>query len=311
MISRNSANGNRVLTRPTHNSSMQKRSDRASLAGWLSIVVNTILFILKYWAGIVTGSVALIADAWHTLSDSISSIVLLLGIRFANKPADKEHPFGHGRYELVSALTIGAILGLIGYNFLLESIERLQDKEVARFGTFAIIVTILSILGKEGLAQYSFYVGRLSNNNAVVADAWHHRSDALSSIIILLGIIFGTQYWWLDGVLGILVSVLIGFAAWKICHEAINKLLGEKPDDRIVKKLNDISYQIAKREIYLHHTHIHTYGDHKEITFHIRLPSNMTLDEAHVIATKIERKVQEELNMQATIHMEPLHDVKR
>jgi cation diffusion facilitator family transporter len=289
---------------------MGKIGNKASLAGWLSIFVNTVLFVLKYWAGIITGSIALIADAWHTLSDSISSIVLLFGIRFAKKPADKEHPFGHGRYELVSALTIGAILGLIGYSFLLGSIEKLKEHETAQFGLAAIIVTIASILGKEGLAQYAFFVGKQSNNQAVTADAWHHRSDALSSVIILLGIVFGSRFWWIDGVLGIIVCLLIFYASYKICSDAINQLLGEKPDEKTIRKIRDITFQIADRELYLHHTHIHTYGDHKEITFHIRLPSTMTLEEAHKIATKIEHRIQEELNIQATIHMEPLHEVK-
>jgi cation diffusion facilitator family transporter len=289
---------------------MGKIGNKASLAGWLSIFVNTVLFVLKYWAGIITGSIALIADAWHTLSDSISSIVLLFGIRFAKKPADKEHPFGHGRYELVSALTIGAILGLIGYSFLLGSIEKLKEHETAQFGLAAIIVTIVSILGKEGLAQYAFFIGKQSNNQAVTADAWHHRSDALSSVIILLGIVFGSRFWWIDGVLGIIVCLLIFYASYKICSDAINQLLGEKPDEKTIRQIRDITFQIAGRELYLHHTHIHTYGDHKEITFHIRLPSTMTLEEAHKIATKIEHRIQEELNIQATIHMEPLHEVK-
>jgi cation diffusion facilitator family transporter len=289
---------------------MGKIGNKASLAGWLSIFVNTVLFVLKYWAGIITGSIALIADAWHTLSDSISSIVLLFGIRFAKKPADKEHPFGHGRYELVSALTIGAILGLIGYSFLLGSIEKLKEHETAQFGLAAIIVTIVSILGKEGLAQYAFFIGKQSNNQAVTADAWHHRSDALSSVIILLGIVFGSRFWWIDGVLGIIVCLLIFYASYKICSDAINQLLGEKPDEKTIRQIRDITFQIADRELYLHHTHIHTYGDHKEITFHIRLPSTMTLEEAHKIATKIEHRIQEELNIQATIHMEPLHEVK-
>ncbi len=288
---------------------MNPHHDKASSAGWLSIAINTVLFVLKYWAGIVTGSIALIADAWHTLSDSLSSVVLLVGIRLSKKPADKEHPFGHGRYELISALTIGAILGLIGYNFLLGSIEKLNERETATFGLMAIIITIISIIGKEGLAQYSFYAGRKTNNKAVVADGWHHRTDALSSVIILVGILFGKQYWWMDGVMGILVSLLIFYASFTICSEAVNKLLGEKPDDKTIKKIKDITYQITDRELYLHHTHIHTYGDHKEITFHIRLPSHMTLQDAHVIATKIEHQIQQDLNIQATIHMEPLHEI--
>ncbi|MGK7394870.1 MAG: cation diffusion facilitator family transporter [Candidatus Cyclobacteriaceae bacterium M3_2C_046] len=283
---------------------------QASRAGVISILVNAILFGLKYWAGLVTGSVALVADAWHTLSDSISSVMVLVGINISNKPADKEHPFGHGRAEIITALLIGAILGFIGFNFLVESIQRLKSQNVVSYGLVAKIVTVISILFKEGLAQYSFWIGRKTNSESLKADAWHHRSDALSSIIILIGIFAGGNYWWMDGSLGIIVSVLIFYATYEILSTAIHKLLGEKPDEQTINKLKEISRKITSRELYLHHTHIHNYGNHQEITFHIRLPSDMTLEEAHEIATRIEQRIQEELQMQATIHMEPLHKIK-
>lgn len=284
--------------------------DQAAAAGWVSIAVNAALFALKYWAGIVTGSIALIADAWHTLSDSLSSIVLLLGLKVAKKPADKDHPFGHGRAELIAALIIGGILAVIGINFLIESIRRLQDHTLVQYGLIAKVVTIVSILAKEALAQYAFRLGRRTNTKSLIADGWHHRSDALSSVIILTGIFLGGDWWWIDGVLGIIVSLLIFYATYEIFSGSVHKLLGEKPDEKTFRKIKEITYRVSKRELFLHHMHIHTYGDHKEVTFHIRLPKEMTLEEAHDIATKIEHTVREELAIQATIHMEPLHETK-
>ncbi|PKP37023.1 MAG: cation transporter, partial [Bacteroidetes bacterium HGW-Bacteroidetes-15] len=167
----------------------QKVSTQLALkAGWVSILVNTSLFALKFWAGVVSGSVAIIADAWHTLSDSISSVFLLLGVFFSQKPADKDHPFGHGRYELIATILIGCLLAWVSYNFFVESIERLQNRESASYGLIALIATVISIVSKEILAQYSFYIGRITKSQVVKADGWHHRSDAISSIAILGGI---------------------------------------------------------------------------------------------------------------------------
>ena len=176
-----------------------KKNRLAYIEGWLSIFTNIILFGLKYWAGIVTGSVAIIADAWHTLSDSISSVIVLIGIKISDKPADKEHPFGHGRAELIASMIIGVLLAIIAFNFVLESIEKLKDHESVVYGKLAIIVTIVSILSKEMLAQYAFWAGRKIKSPILKADGWHHRSDAISSILILIGIFIGKYFWWVDG----------------------------------------------------------------------------------------------------------------
>jgi cation diffusion facilitator family transporter len=152
----------------------------------VSIIINSILFILKYWAGIVSGSIALTADAWHTLSDSLSSIVVVVGVKLSSKKPDKDHPFGHGRWEQISALLIAFILGLIAYDFVQSSILQLINRESTTFGTLAIVVTIISIVVKEALAQYAFYIAKKTDNVSVKADAWHHRSDALSSVVVLI-----------------------------------------------------------------------------------------------------------------------------
>jgi cation diffusion facilitator family transporter len=127
------------------------------IEGWISIIGNIILFVLKYWAGIITGSVALIADSWHTLTDSVSSLIVIISAYISKKPADKDHPFGHGRADLVSSIIIGMLLVMIGFEFILKSIEQLKSGIGVNFGTLAIIVTIISILVKEGMAQYAFW----------------------------------------------------------------------------------------------------------------------------------------------------------
>jgi cation diffusion facilitator family transporter len=277
----------------------------AKKEGWLALIANFGLFILKYWAGIVSGSVALIADAWHTLSDSLSSIILLLGIRISSKPADHDHPFGHGRAEWIAALIIGTLLAVIGFHFLHDSIAKLLDHEGANYGNIAIVVTALSVIVKEALAQYAFWVYRKTDAKSVKADGWHHRSDAISSVLILVGIIFGTRYWWVDGVMGILVSLALFYAAYDIMKESTNSIMGEKPGKKLVKLLEGIPHKVIGYDVELHHIHIHNYGDHSELTCHIKLPPDMTLTHAHDIASKIEKAIREETGITSTIHMEP------
>ena len=159
--------------------------------GWISIMTNLLLFGVKYWAGIVSGSIALIADAWHTLTDSVSSVIVLIGGKLSSKPADEEHPFGHGRAEHIAAIIIGMLLALVAFDFVLSAIEKFNSGEGGRFGTIAIVVTVLSIVGKEALAQYAFWAYRKTGSSILKADAWHHRTDSLSSIVILVGILVG------------------------------------------------------------------------------------------------------------------------
>lgn len=274
--------------------------------GWISIITNIFLFIIKYWVGLVSGSIALIADAWHTLSDSISSVALIIGLRISKVPPDREHPYGHGRAELLSTLLIGLILGVIGLNFFKDALSHLIHEQAVVFGFWAKAVTITSILGKEALAQLSFYISRKNESPSLRADGWHHRSDALSSVIILIGIFLGGKYWWMDGVLGLIVAGLILYSSFDIMRKAWADMLGKSADEATTRKLKKMVDGMYPNGIHLHHVHMHIYGDHKELTFHIKLPPDMSLKEAHDIANKIEEKVRKDMRIEATIHMEPL-----
>ena len=281
------------------------QSKIAARAGWISILVNVLLFGLKYWVGITSGSVAIIADAWHTLSDSITSIIVVISIWIASRPADKEHPFGHGRAEILATTIIGVLLAVIAAEFFIESVQRLIERKAANYGTLAIVITAISVLAKEGLARYSIIVGKKTGSRSLKADAWHHRSDAISSVVILAGIFLNKYIWWIDGAMGIVVTLLILHAAYGILKEVFNAFLGEKPDKQTVNKINDICTKHYESAVYPHHIHVHHYGEHTEMTFHIKLNKSLSLEVAHNITSMIEDDIRTELEIEATIHTEP------
>jgi len=277
--------------------------------GIVSVVVNAVLFAVKFWAGTVTGSIALVADAWHTMSDSLTSIFVVFSAKLASKKPDKEHPFGHGRWELISAIMMAFVLAFIGYEFLAGSIERFQNRESVVYGTLAIVVTVVSIIIKELLAQYGFYIGRKTNNPVVTADGWHSRSDSLSSVVVLIGIIvsrFAIGFWWMDSVLGVFCALAIFYAAFQIMKEAVTKILGEELEQEFIDKLNLEVKKIFDIDLDIHHLHLHNYISQKELTLHIRLDKNMTIEKGHEITTVIEDMIEEQFDMAATIHVEPL-----
>jgi cation diffusion facilitator family transporter len=273
--------------------------------GIIAIIVNTGLFGIKLWAGIVSGSIALIADAWHTISDSLSSFIVIIGSRLASEKPDKDHPFGHGRWEPITAIFIGFFLAVIAYNFIRDSIDRFIAGQTADFGLIAIVVTAISLLVKAWLAQYAFSVARKSGNSAVRADGWHHQSDALTSGVILAAIFFADRFWWIDSILGGLVSLLLLYAVFEIMKEAVNKLLGERPDPELIRQVESIIENSYHEDVMPHHYHLHNYIDHKELTFHIKVDDNMDVHNGHEIATEIENRIFRELNITATIHVEP------
>ncbi|MFO8055438.1 MAG: cation diffusion facilitator family transporter [Bacteroidales bacterium] len=282
-----------------------KKKRAGYLEGSISVIANVCLFALKYWAGIVSGSVALMADAWHTLSDSISSIIVLAGTKLSGKKADQEHPYGHGRWEQVASIFIAVLLAIVAFDFVMESVDTLRERESANFGSLSIIIIVVSIVSKEGLAQYAFFLAKKSNNTTVKADAWHHRSDALSSFVILSGIFLSKYLWWIDAALGMIISLFLFYAVYGILKEAVNSILGKRPPDKLINEIKALIKENENKELFPHQFLLHEYGSHWELTFHIQIDGDRSISEAHHIATHIETMIQQELDISTTIHMEP------
>ncbi|WP_448577378.1 cation diffusion facilitator family transporter [Thermosphaera sp.] len=286
-----------------------KKEAERKRAGYLealaSVFLNTILFALKYYAALVSSSVALMADAFHTLSDILTSVVVLMGVLLGFKPPDKEHPFGHQRIETIASIVIATMLGIVGYEFFKQSIEKLLHRESLMFSSMALGVMVLSAVLKELLARWAERLGEKHEMSSVKADAWHHRSDAVASLLIIIGLLVGETYWWVDGVLGLIVSGLIVYLAWSLIRTASDRLIGRAPLPVEEEELRKIISSIAPQAKDPHHIHIHEYGAHVEITLHLRLDPKINLEEAHRIATLIEEEVKNKLGWEVTVHLEP------
>ena len=277
------------------------RNKLAFIEGWLSIFINTVLFALKYWAGVATGSVAIIADAWHTLSDSLTSVLVIIGAKISQKPADSEHPFGHGRAELIAAIIIGGLLAAVAVNFFAEALMKFKNREAANYNIFAVVVFVLSVILKEGLAQFSGWASKKTGMLSLKADAWHHRSDAIASAVILAAMFAGKYFWWIDAVLGMVVSALILHAAYYIIKESSDQILGKEPEEELKQAIIKIIAEKTGKDYDAHHFHMHRYGSHVELTFHIRLPGNIPLQEAYDLTIVIAKEIKFRTDIDTTI----------
>lgn len=278
-----------------------------TILGWLSIFINLILFLFKLRIGIRINSVALKADAWHTLSDSLTSLMMVVGFVIAKRPPDKDHPFGHERAEKISSILIGFMLIIVGFNFFKESITRLLNNVTVSFNLASIIVQLICAIIKQILSLVSFHYSKKLNLTSLKADAWHHQSDAITSYVFLIGVGLSGTIKGVDSYLGILISIAILWTAIDIMRHNISPLLGENVNEELMQKIYDEISKIDSRISNIHHFHMHRYGSHVEITFHIRLPKDITLEEAHSITNKIERSLVK-YNLHATVHIEPYNE---
>ncbi|MEM4513849.1 MAG: cation diffusion facilitator family transporter [Ignisphaera sp.] len=275
------------------------------LEGVVSITLNAVFFVLKYFYGVLFNSIALIADSIHTLSDSLTSMVVILGFWITYKPIDKEHPFGHGRAEYIATIIIGAMLVMVGIDFIQRSYTKLISREPFVFSWALVAVLGASAIAKEALALWAFKLGKKYRASSITADAWHHRSDAIASALLAIAITFGSNLWWLDSVLGFVVSTLIIYTGIEIMYEKTFELLGRAPTLEEIEKIKKIAYNVSPLVQDLHHIHIHEYGGHTEVTLHIRLPPETSVSTAHKIASDIEKIIKDALKWEATVHIEP------
>ncbi|MPW38843.1 cation diffusion facilitator family transporter [Thermococcus sp. 101 C5] len=258
-----------------------------------SILGNVLLAILKVFVGFLYSSLALISDGIHSLSDVATSIVGYFGVKIASKPADKTHPFGHSRFESLFAFFIGILLFLVAYEIARDALKRIFSGHVIEVNSVMLAVVVISIVSKEAMTQYALRVGKKLNNQILVADAYHHRSDALSSVAVLIGLLLqrlGFTYG--DALAGLVVALLVGKAAAEIVFRNINYLTGASPPFELCEKIKETALSV-EGVVGVHDLRAHYVGTKLHVEMHIEVPPHFTLKEAHDISEEVKRKIED------------------
>ncbi|MCM8766247.1 MAG: cation diffusion facilitator family transporter [Candidatus Omnitrophica bacterium] len=272
----------------------------------ISIILNLFLSLAKFTLGIFSNSIALMADAFHTFSDVVTSVVVWVGFKASRRPADEEHPFGHGRIEPISTLIIGVLMAVAGFHFLKDSFMRILYPQQIKGDMGILIFLVISAYLKEELAIFAEDLGKKIKGESLLADAWHHRTDALASLLIVFSIIavyFG--YLIVDSVLGMLISALIILVGIKFIYRASNRLIGYAPSKEVLNKIREEAYKVEGVKN-IHDIEIHEYGEELRVSLHIKVNPNLRVDSAHRIANEVENKLKERLRIYAIVHIDPL-----
>ena len=279
-------------------------------------IVNIALAVLKFVAGILGRSSAMIADACHSLSDLISDLAVLIFVKIASKPVDNNHPYGHAKYETLASALIGLLLFVVGVGIAIDGISKIisviKGETLASPGVIALVAAVVSIASKEWLFQYTVRNGKRIDSGALVANAWHHRSDAMTSIATLIGvggaILLGNKFAILDPIAAVIVSGFVIKAAFDITKPAIEELTEASLSPAEVAEIEDIIRSTPDVKDY-HRLRTRKIGSHRAIESHIKLSAAMTLERAQSIASELERRLRERFGSDTliSIHMEPFH----
>jgi len=285
---------------------MLRRKDVGYLGGLIGVFGNLGIFLLKLYMGIVTSSVSITADAFHTFSDMGTSLIVILGFYFAYRGVDEKHPYGHGRAEYVSSLFISIILIIFGADILLDSYLRLGSQPAISFSYIFLLLLVVTIIAKELMAYFVWKMGRNIESLSLQADAWHHLSDALTTIGVIVAILLANYgFYYADTIMGILIAILLIFIGGKIARESVDKLLGRY--NREIEKIVREEIAAVKDATHVHSIEIHDYGHTYRIAFHVKMDPSIPLKDAHQIATEIENRITARIpNSRVTVHMEPL-----
>ncbi len=283
------------------------REKQGSLAGAVGIGVNILLFVIKLMAGLLSGSVAIMADAVNNLTDSGSSIIMLVGFRLSAKPADREHPFGHARIEYLCGVIVSFIVLFLGIELGRTSFLKILSPEKAEFGPVALGVLIVSILIKLWLCLFYTRVGRRIDSQSLLATASDSRNDVISTLVVLLGaLITRLTSLDLDGFLGLLVAAFIIVSGVKLIMETADPLLGPAPKRELVQGIYE---KIRSYEgiIGIHDLTVHSYGQGRTFaSVHCEVPAEEDILISHDLIDNIERDFLEQEGIHLVIHLDPV-----
>ena len=278
----------------------------------ISIILNCLLTLIKFISGVISKSSAMISDSVHSLSDVLSTFVVIIGVKISNKKADSDHPYGHERIECVSAIILSGMLFVVGALIGINGIKNVTNSSnLVMPGVLALIASIISIISKEAMYQYTIRVSKKINSAALKADAWHHRSDALSSIGSFIGIL-GSRLGFkiFDPLASVIISLCIIKVSIDIFKDAIDKMVDKSCDKEVIDKVISV---IEKNESVKNIDDIKTrqFGNKAYVDVEISVDENLLLKDAHNIAEEIHDSVENEINIvkHCMVHVNP-YEVK-
>lgn len=296
------------------------RSKEARKVTLVGFFINALLTTFKLVAGIFGKSGAMVADAVHSLSDFLTDIVVLIGFKLTSKPEDECHNYGHDKYETLATVIISVALAFVGYQILKSGIINvllvINGGILPKPGSIALIAAIISIISKELLYRYTVIAGKKINSSSVIANAWHHRSDAFSSIGTMIGIggaiIFGQRWTILDPIASIIVSLFIFKVAYDIFIPSINELVEKSLSNEVRERIEEAFNELQDVKDY-HKLRMRRVGTKAVIESHVLVDENLNIKDAHDIAGKVETRIKGLVgeNSIVTIHIEPYYPVER
>lgn len=285
---------------------MENRSAQGEKAALLGVVGNIFLSALKFLVGVASGSVAVVADALHSFSDILVSAATWLGIRLSGRPADEEHPYGHGDVEPIVGLLISIILAIAGFEYARHSLRVLSATPEAPRAT-ALYVTVFAIAYKEAMSRYTLGVAAKINSPALKADALHHRSDVYTSIAVLAGVAGAMLgYPSLDPAVGILVSLIIIKIGYDVGRENIRQLMGTAPGPELSKRIQAAVSEVREVRL-IHRIRIHGVGAYYTVDLHVCVDEELPLKKAHAVAHRVQQLILKSFPeiSSALVHIEP------
>lgn len=296
-----------IKKKNAENSEQLTRRIYGSVCGIVGIVLNVLLFVGKFFAGSISGSIAITADAFNNLSDAGSSFITLVGFRFAGKKPDRDHPFGHGRFEYISGFIVSIAILFMGFELAKSSVSKIINPEKVETGFLSMAILVVSVIVKFYMVIYNRSIGKKIKSSAMKATAMDSLSDAVATVFVLISVIV-MRYTGLniDGYMGVLVSIFIFVAGFNAAKETIDPLLGKKPEPEFVESVKKIVMG-HKLIIGVHDMVVHDYGPGRVmVSLHAEVPGDGDIFEMHDAIDHIERELTQTLGCEAVIHMDPI-----
>jgi cation diffusion facilitator family transporter len=289
-------------------SAEQTRTAYGKLCGIVGIFLNLLLFAGKFFAGLISGSIAITADAFNNLSDAGSSVVSLVSFRISEQKPDARHPYGHGRIEYLAGLIISAVIIVMAYELIKDSIGKIIHPEDTEWSVTILVILVASIFVKCYMAFYNSRLGKRYNAAALRATAIDSLSDcAATTVVLICTILSHVKGWRIDGYAGLLVGGFILFAGIRAAREVINPLLGEPPEQEYVERIEHLVLDFDPAILGVHDLMVHDYGPGRRvISLHAEVPAEGNVLELHDVIDNLEHKLCSELGCVATIHMDPV-----